>query len=60
MAAVTIQSVKARQIFDSRGNPTVEVRMEINPIELVVGNCLLLFVLLLLKLVILTLSWIRL
>jgi len=25
MAAVTIQSVKARQIFDSRGNPTVEV-----------------------------------
>ncbi|KAI4970344.1 hypothetical protein ZWY2020_001258 [Hordeum vulgare] len=24
-AAATIQSVKARQIFDSRGNPTVEV-----------------------------------
>jgi len=24
--AVTIASVKARQIFDSRGNPTVEVR----------------------------------
>jgi hypothetical protein len=24
--AATIQSVKARQIFDSRGNPTVEVR----------------------------------
>jgi len=23
---VTIASVKARQIFDSRGNPTVEVR----------------------------------
>ena len=30
MAAVTIQSVKARQIFDSRGNPTVEV--QINPL----------------------------
>ncbi|KAI4977392.1 hypothetical protein ZWY2020_057304 [Hordeum vulgare] len=25
--AATIQSVKARQIFDSRGNPTVEVRI---------------------------------
>ena len=25
-AMATIQSVKARQIFDSRGNPTVEVR----------------------------------
>ena len=24
--AITIQAVKARQIFDSRGNPTVEVR----------------------------------
>jgi enolase len=24
--AASIQSVKARQIFDSRGNPTVEVR----------------------------------
>jgi enolase len=24
--AVTISSVKARQIFDSRGNPTVEVQ----------------------------------
>jgi len=28
--AVTIASVKARQIFDSRGNPTVEVRGEID------------------------------
>jgi hypothetical protein len=28
--AVTITSVKARQIFDSRGNPTVEVRGEID------------------------------
>lgn len=24
---MTIQSIKARQIFDSRGNPTVEVRL---------------------------------
>ncbi len=34
--AVTIQSVKARQIFDSRGNPTVEVyaRHSFDPLEL--------------------------
>ena len=24
--AITIQAIKAHQIFDSRGNPTVEVR----------------------------------
>ena len=24
--AITIQAIKARQIFNSRGNPTVEVR----------------------------------
>jgi enolase len=28
--AVTIASVKARQIFDSRGNPTVEVHGEVD------------------------------
>jgi hypothetical protein len=59
MAAVTIQSVKARQIFDSRGNPTVEVRMEINPIELVVGNCLIITVCSALPQISYCLSWIR-
>nr|GMD46112.1 enolase [Ipomoea batatas] len=35
----TIQSVKARQIFDSRGNPTVEVNLMLNSffIQVVIG-----------------------
>jgi len=32
----TIKAVKARQIFDSRGNPTVEVSLALSPFPLVV------------------------